>query len=222
MKLFINLSLAGALLLFLSSCGDAPKGETATTGEQTETMSSDATEGAKEYKVNIEESSIGWHATKLMGGGHKGTLNLSAGNLFVENGDVVGGSFFIDMNSLANTDLEDPNDKADLENHLKSGDFFNVESFPTAVFEITGTTPSAENTNKRQEITGNLRIKGITKSITFFALVKELENSVKISTGNFIIDRTEWGVKYGSGLIGTAKDRVINDKVAMSIELVAN
>ena len=55
--------------------------------------------------------------------------------------------------------------KAKLEGHLKSGDFFEVEEFPTASYEITKVT---ENTagDYNTLLEGNLTIKGITKPVT--------------------------------------------------------
>jgi polyisoprenoid-binding protein YceI len=225
MKSFINLSVLTALLFFVFSCGDAPKGEEAKTGEaapvQSEASAAIATEGATPMTIDLDSSKFSWKATKLMGGGHNGTFTLSAGNLFVKDNQIVAGKFTIDMNSLANLDIEDSGKKGKLEGHLKSDEFFNTGAHPTATFVITEAIPSTETDNKRQKITGNLTMKDITKSITLFVKVNPSENGLSASTGSFVIDRTEWDVKYGSGLIGTAKDQIINDKVQIDIYLVA-
>ena len=49
----------------------------------------------------------------------------------LQNGNITGGEFVIDMNSIACTDLEGDS-KGQLEGHLKSDDFFGVENHPTA------------------------------------------------------------------------------------------
>ncbi len=222
MKSFINLSILSTLLFFVLSCGNAPAGEEAKTGDaapvQSEASDTKSTDGSTPMTVDVNNSTFSWKATKLMGGGHDGTFNLSAGNLLVKDNQIVGGKFTIDMNSLANTDIEKPEKKADLEGHLKSDDFFDVAAHPTATFEITEAKASNDG---RQEITGNLTLKGITKSITFSAAVNPSESGLNANTGSFVIDRTEWDVKYGSGLIGTAQNRIINDKVGIEINLIA-
>ena len=45
---------------------------------------------------------------------------------------------------------------------------------------------------------------------------------VKITTPEFTINRTEWGVNYNSGILGTVKDKLIADDVKLSITLVGN
>ena len=68
---------------------------------------------------------------------------------------------------------------------------------------------------------GNLTLKGITKSVTIPATVNMTENKLMASTPQFTIDRTEWNVMYGSSGLGLAKDKIINDRVGLSIELQA-
>ena len=56
--------------------------------------------------------------------------------------------------------------KAKLEGHLKSGDFFEVEKFPTTSYEITKVTENAAG-DYNTLLEGNLTIKGITKPVQF-------------------------------------------------------
>ena len=220
MKSLINLSFLSVLFLIFS-CNNAPQGEDAQTGEAQTGAKTANIEGAKAFQLDTEASKIGWNGTKLIGGGHNGSIDLSSGTIYAREGVIVGGKFSIDMNSILDLDLVDLADKAELEEYLKGADFFNVGAFPTATFEITETVPASENKNGRQSITGNLTIKGITQSVTFFAKVSSSENAVCASTGSFVIDRTKWDIKHRSGTIGTAQDLIINDLVAIDITLVA-
>ena len=74
------------------------------------------------------------------------------------------------MNSIEVTDEGmDESDKRSLENHLKGTvegketDFFNVNKYPTATFEITGVTEE----NGQKMLQGNLTLKEETKNIQF-------------------------------------------------------
>lgn len=220
MKSLINLSFLSVLFLIFS-CNNAPQGEDAQTGEAQTGAKAANIEGAKAFQIDTQASKITWTGTKLIGGGHNGSIDLSSGTIYAREGEIVGGKFTIDMNTILDLDLVDLADKTEIEDHLKSEDFFNVGAFPTATFEITETVPASENKNGRQTITGNLTIKGIAQSITFFAKVTSSETAVFASTGSFVIDRTKWDVKHRSGAIGTAQDMVINDLMAIDITLVA-
>ena len=92
------------------------------------------------------------------------------------------------MNTLTSEDLKDDKEnQAKLDGHLKSGDFFEVEKFPTASFEITKVTPN-ETGDYNTLIDGNLTVKGVSKPISFNTnvVVKDgvatIKSEKKIST----------------------------------------
>ena len=148
----------------------------------------------KNFKANTHKSLINWTGKKITGS-HTGTINLSAGSLEVENGKIIGGSFDIDAHSIIITDVEDPKTRAQFAGHLFSDDFFAVDKFPTANFTIINVTPLEGNISK---IDGLLTIKGITHSLSFEAKVDVQENAVS-AMGEIIVDRTKYGMKFGSG-----------------------
>ena len=51
----------------------------------------------------------------------------------------------------------------DRDNHLKSGDFFDVETYPTIEFKSTNITKDGDD----YKVTGDLTIKDVTKPVTF-------------------------------------------------------
>ncbi|MEM6866185.1 MAG: YceI family protein, partial [Bacteroidota bacterium] len=63
-------------------------------------------------------------------------------------------------------------------------------------------------------VTGDLTIKGITKPITF-----DLSVYGSKATASLKVDRTNFDVKYGSGIIGTAKDKLIYDEFDLVVDL---
>ena len=70
-------------------------------------------------------------------------------------------------------------------------------------------------------ITGDLTIKGIAKPITFPAKVKITDNKLA-AYGEMVIDRTEYGIRYGSGsFIEDFGDRTIDDEFRLEIKIGA-
>ena len=127
------------------------------------------------------------------------------------------------MNSLVSTDLEGEwKDK--LEAHLKGtvegkeGDFFNVAKFPTAAFEVTG----SEDADGKTNLSGNLTLKGVKNNITFPVSVVTEGDVLTITSETFTLDRTKWGVNYGSKTIfDNLGDKFVNDEMEMKITVKA-
>ena len=219
MKNLMILFLSVAMLGLVTSCSNSPKGEkteaTAATGK-----AAAASAAAKTYTVDTGASSITWTGSKP-GGQHTGTIKLSKGTLSVKDGNIEAGNFTLDMNSIEVTDLKAGEGKEKLEGHLKTGDFFEVEKFPTGTFTITKVEAVAGGGDVTHNITGDLKMKDVTKSITFGANVAAAGNALSAVTPAFKINRTEWGITYKSGIIGTLKDKAIHDEMALVINLQA-
>lgn len=99
--------------------------------------------------MNAAESSIEWIGSKPVVNGHNETINIKNGFVHVNtDNQITGGEFVIDMNSISNADLTDAEKKGQLEGHLKSADFFEVEKYPEAKFVITGVTPATDTDKK--------------------------------------------------------------------------
>lgn len=204
------------VLLTLAACGGSPEGQDAGAGEAQATNA--LTGELVSRPVITEDSEINWVGANFTGGKHTGTINIAEGKLIEQGGQIVGGGFVIDMNTIANTDLPDDK-KADLVGHLTNGDFFETDKYPLATFEITSVKPVAVKSETTHEVTGNLTMKGITKSITFPANITMGEARIEASTPQFVIDRTQWNIMYGSTLTGAVKDKAIDDKIGLQIKL---
>jgi len=171
----------------------------------------------KNFKANTKKSLINWTGEKITGF-HTGTINLSSGNLEVEDGKIVSGSFDIDTRSIVITDIEDPETNAQFAGHLFSDDFFAVDKFPTANFTITNVTPIDGNSSK---IDGLLTIKGITHSLSFESKVDVQENEVS-AAGEIIVDRTKYGMKFRSGnFFKSLGDTLIYNEFKLDLNLLA-
>jgi len=179
------------------------------------------------YTVDNSLSKVIWTGKKPAGA-HTGTLDVSSGNVSFDNGKLTGGKFTLDMNSINCTDLEGGG-KASLEAHLKgteSGkedDFFNVKQFPTATFEITKVTALDGNADANCMVYGNLTMKGISKQIGFRAKTSASSSGLTVTTPQFSINRTDWGIKFMSkNFIEGLKDKFVNDDIELQINLKAN
>ncbi len=169
-------------------------------------------------KVDVANSVVNWTGYKVTGQ-HTGTLSVKEGNLEFDGTELTGGNFVLDMASIAVTDLEGKM-KGKLEGHLKSGDFFGVEKFPTANFTITKVISRGKA--GEYKINGDLTIKETTKPIKFNAIVSANGKDAK-AVADITIDRSDFDVKYGSGsFFDDLGDKTIYDEFELKVILVAS
>jgi len=171
---------------------------------------------------NLENpSTVNWTANNPTST-HVGTINVSKGSLELKAGKITSATFEIDMKSILSTDLKS-DDKEKLEGHLKSADFFEADKFPTAIFTLKKSLLIKGNDKTRHHITGDLKIKEVTKTIEFDAYIIVSNNGTLLTatTPSFEINRVDYGIKYKSGVINTVKDKIISDKIGMVINIRA-
>jgi len=164
-----------------------------------ETSEVTTTREGQVYVIDTMNSRIEWKGFKVFKSentSHFGTIKFETGDVTVKDGQLESGKFVADMATLENVDLKsDAEQKSKLEGHLKSGDFFEVEKFPTASYEITNVTPLSEG-DYNTLLDGNLSIKGITKPVKFNANVAVSQGEVSIATEPTDIMREDFGVKF--------------------------
>ena len=81
------------------------------------------------------------------------------------------------------------------DNHLRSEEFFDVRRFPTITFE----SMRVEGAGRRATVAGRLTLHGITRAITIPVDV-ELTSGALVATGEFVINRQDYGLTYRSFL----------------------
>ena len=167
---------------------------------------------SQELKVNVAKSSLQWTAKKVTGE-HHGYINLKEGKFTIKDNKIVSGTFTIDMTSITNIDLTDPEWNQKLIGHLKSDDFFGVAKFPTSTLAITESTPFK---NGESTVKGKLTIKGITEPVSF--VVKKTGN---IYSSTITVDRTLYDIRYGSGkFFDNLGDKTIYDDFTLDVKIV--
>ncbi len=180
------------------------------------TTTSAADVAAPETVLTVAPSNITWVGKKVTGE-HTGTVKLTEGNISLDpSGNLVAGAFAVDMTSIVNLDLKDPEYNKKLTDHLKSEDFFSVDKHKTAHFKITSVKKTGDNTF---DVTGNLQIKGITQPVTFTGTMGDIDG-VKTFTAKINIDRTLYDIRYGSGkFFQGLGDKLINDIFELHVKL---
>jgi len=178
------------------------------------------TSSANQIAACFHSTKIFWKGSKP-GGEHNGVIKLKeGGNFVVTDNKLNGGTFLIDMTSIIDLDLEDQEWNAKLVGHLKSADFFNVDSFPESKFVITNVDELSGDEGFNTLISGDLTIKEITLPIQFKAKVEINEGKVTAVSDEIILDRTKWGVTYQSkSIFKELKDKFINDEFVIKIEI---
>jgi len=159
-------------------------------------------------EIDTSASSFKWSATKKVGSGHNGVIPLKSQTAeFDKKGNLVGGEFVMDLANFEVTDL-DGEWKSKFLAHVKGGDFFDVEKYPTAKLVITSV--------KGDKVSGKLTIKEKTNEVTF--KVKKDKSGYK---GTLTFDRTKYDVIYGSGNFfkELTADKVINNDVKVEFSV---
>lgn len=205
-----------ALIAFvvLSSCKDNAKEAETTAAEEAAV----AKESAVTYKAIAEKSIIKWKGFKPTGS-HEGTIAVAEGNMKVNDGTIESGNFTIDMSSIAVTDIPvEEKGNANLRGHLTSADFFDVEKFPTAKFEVTG----IKTVDGKTMLSGNLTMKDKTNNISIPVATSVDGDTMTLKSETFTIDRSKWNVEYGSkSFFDNLGDKFINDDIELTINVLA-
>ena len=167
---------------------------------------------------NVINSDINWWGYKVAkteASSHTGTLKMKTGNVVMKGNNIVGGTFLLDMTSINDEDLTGEY-QAKLNGHLKTGDFFEVEKFPTASYTITSVT---RNNSKEFPylVKGSLTAKGVTKAVNFPAIIGLNKGLLTLKSDKFSFNRQDFGIAYQS----TMKDVFVKDDVDLQIRLQA-
>jgi polyisoprenoid-binding protein YceI len=169
------------------------------------------------YKVDTDKTKIVYVGKKVTGQ-HTGNVNAKSGNLTFQGDVITGGEVVVDMNSITSTDITDKENNAKYVGHIKSADFFDTGKYPEAKILIK----NSKKTKKGLEVNGDLTFVGKTNPIKFIVtnLVKT-ESSVS-GKSDLTINRTKWGLKYGSGsFFKGLGDKAINDEFTLTVNLAA-
>jgi len=164
---------------------------------------------AQKVELNAKASSIEWVGKKVASQ-HNGNLQFKSGSFELKDDQIVAGNFVVDMSTITNSDIENEGRNQRLIGHLKSDEFFGVDTYPEATFVVNKSTKFS---NGKAELSGDITIKGKTEPITFEVIKSGNTFSAKLD-----IDRSKFDVRYGSdSFFDNLGDNTINDLFTLNI-----
>jgi polyisoprenoid-binding protein YceI len=203
---YATLALGFAAALLVSGCANpADDKPEAQVSEKTEAPAGRLAVG--DVYVIGDGSTLSFTGSKVTGS-HDGGFHTFGGEVVVVGNDVTRSRVTIDIDA---TSLWADNEK--LTGHLQSPDFFDVASHPKASFASTRIDPNPSGEGFL--VTGNLDLHGVTKSITFPAMIT-IAGGMVAAEAEFVIQRFDFGIEYA----GKADD-LIRDEVVIKLDLNA-
>lgn len=162
--------------------------------------------GAVRYALTADTTKVLFVGAKVTGK-HEGGFTEVSGALEVVDGDPTKSRVqaTVGMASLFT-------DAPKLTGHLKGEDFFAVDRLPQATFT---STKLVRREDGRFDVTGDLALHGVTKSITFPASITVTDAAVDASA-EFALNRKDFGIVYPG-----KPDDLIADDVALKLQLHA-
>ena len=160
---------------------------------------------ADTYKIDPVHAAIIYKISHFNVGNAYGRFDEPTGTVMVDNGAPSSITFEVKADKV-----DTGNPKRDA--HLKSPDFFDAKQFPTITFKSTGVKSTGDN---KFEVTGDLNLHGVTKSITV-PLVKTGEGDTKMMgyrTGweaQYDLKRSDYGINGLQGAVGDDVHLVIS------------
>ena len=153
---------------------------------------SDLSAFAGTWVLDTDGTSIEFHTKALWVFPAKGTFRASGGTGTVASDGGISGTLVIDAASV-----DTKNKRRDT--HLRTADFFDVESFPTITFEATGGRLTGPGT---LGLDGTLTVHGETRPLAVSADLVVATDAVTVSA-EVDVDRSAWGLTrtpFGAGL----------------------
>lgn len=168
------------------------------------------------YAIDASHSRIGFVARHAMVTKVRGSFNEFEGSGVFDVANPAASSLQLTIQA-ASIDTRN----ADRDGHLRSNDFFDMETYPTITFVSTAVEAAGSDVYR---VTGDLTIKGVTKPVTV-----ELEYTGQATDpfgnqrigfdGSTTINRKDWGVTWNAAL--ETGGVLVSEKVTLEFEVSA-
>jgi polyisoprenoid-binding protein YceI len=157
-------------------------------------------DAANTYEIDTAHSMILFRAKHNGVSYNYGRFNEFTGELMIDETDISKSAVEFEVKTAS---VDTANEKRD--QHLRSSDFFSAKQFPVITFKSTKVSMK-EGKEDTLEITGDLELLGVKKSITVDV---EITGKAKRRQGEslmgfesvFMIKRSEFGMTFGAGTV---------------------
>jgi polyisoprenoid-binding protein YceI len=164
------------------------------------------------WTIDPMHSSVGFTVKHLMISKVRGSFQTFSGTVVVPDDRLASTvDVTIDPASIATGD-------ANRDGHLRNGDFFDAESFPTWAFVSTGIRADGGD----YKLAGHLTMRGVTKpvelSVEFEGVSKDPYGNTKAGfTAEAEVNRKDWGMEYNAAL--ETGGVLIGEKVKITLDI---
>ena len=170
---------------------------------------------AGDYTLDITHTRIGFSARHAMVTTVRGHFGEFEGSAHLDTTDPAASSAKVNIRAASIS-----TGQADRDAHLRSADFFDVETFPEIGFVTTSVTRDAATWT----VTGDLTIKGVTNPVT---IEFESTGSARDPFGNLrvgfegatTINRKDWGLTWNAAL--ETGGVLVSEKIKLEFDVSA-
>jgi polyisoprenoid-binding protein YceI len=168
-----------------------------------------------DYTIDVSHTRLGFSARHAMVTTVRGAFKDFEGTAHIDTANPAN-------STVALTIKADSIDTgvADRDAHLRSADFFDVDSYP----EITFTSTDVQRSGDDWTITGDLTIKGVTKPVTVdlesTGSARDPFGNVRLGfEGQAAISRKDWGLSWNAAL--ETGGFLVSDKIKLEFDVSA-
>jgi polyisoprenoid-binding protein YceI len=167
------------------------------------------------YTLDVSHSTLGFVARHAMVTKVRGAFNEFEGTATLDGENPSNSSAKITIQAKS---IDTRNDQRD--DHLRSNDFFAMDEFPEITFVSTGVSADGDTYN----LTGDLTVKGVTKSLTipfeFEGASKDPFGNDRVGfSGSLVINRKDFGVSFNAPL--ETGGLLVSDKITLEFDISA-
>lgn len=169
-----------------------------------------------DYTLDPTHTRLGFSTRHAMVTTVRGQFSDFAGTAHIDSNDPAKSSVSLTI-QIASVDTG----VADRDGHLRSGDFFDAETYPTMTFTSTSV---ARDEDGVWQITGDLTIKDVTKSVTIpfeeTGSARDPFGNVRVGfEGGTAINRKDWGLTWNAAL--ETGGVLVSEKVKLEFDVSA-
>lgn len=171
---------------------------------------------AGEWDFDPAHSRLGFSARHAMVASVRGAFNEVTGHLVVDPEDLSNSSAHVVL-QVASIDTRNSQRNA----HLRSGDFFDVDVWPTIEFTSTAIEEVEENA---YAVTGDLRIRDVTRQVmipvTLIGVHRDATGALRAGfEGSRRLNRRDFGLEWNVAL--DTGGVLVSERISLELEISA-